>query len=219
MKTEELIVHLAGAAKPVQVLPRPSARFARWAAIAVTIAALAIIAIGPRADLANMIRQPAYVLFALATLSIAFLSAAAAFVLSVPGAERSRVQRVLPFAIAGMWGFGLLMLVREDGDLLRRVVALPIHVACILEIAGIGLVAGWALFRMLQRAAPLDATWSAASAALAATGIGAFATHIICPIDDPAHHLVGHFVPVLLLTIAGIAAGRRSLDWWRGSVQ
>ena len=219
MKTEELIVQLAYAAEPVEVLPRLSLRLARWTAMALTIAGLAILIIRPRADLMSMIRQPAYTGFALLTLSIALLSAAAAFVLSVPGAERSRLQRVMPFAIGSMWGFCLLILVGAGGEALRRVVALPIHVACILEIAGIGLLAGWALIRMLQRAAPLDATWSAALAALAATAVGAFATHIICPIDDPAHHLVGHFVPAILLTIAGISAGRPSLEWWRGSVQ
>jgi hypothetical protein len=215
VKTDELIVHLARGAEPVRVLPRPSVRLAQWMAIALTVAGLAVLIIGPRADLTIMLRQPAYVILALATVSIASLSGAAAFVLSVPGAERSRLQRVVPFALAAAWAFALVLMMRAGGHILQRVVAFPIHVACILEIAAIGVISGWVIFRMLQRAAPLDATWSAALAALAGTGVGAFATHVICPIDDPAHHLVGHFAPVMLLTMAGMAAGRRSLDWLR----
>ena len=49
-------------------------------------------------------------------------------------------------------------------------------------------------------------------ATLAAASLGAVATQFICPIDDPAHHLVSHFLPVLLLSGVGALAGRRWLD-------
>ncbi len=68
---------------------------------------------------------------------------------------------------------------------------------------------------MLRRAAPLRLTWSAVLATLAATSIGAAATQIVCPVDDPAHHLVGHIAPMALLTIGIAAAGA---DRLRGRV-
>jgi hypothetical protein len=107
----------------------------------------------------------------------------------------------------------LVSLVTVGGDPVQRVAALPIHVACILEIAGFCVLAGWPLFAMLRRAAPLRRSWSGALAALAAASLCAAATQFICPIDDPAHHLVGHFIPVMLLCGAGALAGRRLLDW------
>jgi hypothetical protein len=70
---------------------------------------------------------------------------------------------------------------------------------------------------MLRRAAPLRQGWCGALATLAAAAIGAAATQVLCPIDDPAHQLVGHLLPVILLAVAGLVAGRRALDWRRGS--
>jgi hypothetical protein len=70
-----------------------------------------------------------------------------------------------------------------------------------------------ALFVMLRRAAPLRGAWSAALATLAAVALGAVATQFICPLDDPAHQLVGHVLPVAFLAVFGAIAGRRSLNW------
>ena len=93
---------------------------------------------------------------------------------------------------------------------------MPIHAACVIEIAGFGLLVGWPLFVMLRRAAPLHQTWTAALGTLAATALGAAATQFICPIDDPAHQLVGHLLPVIVLCgVGALTAGRRLLDWLR----
>jgi hypothetical protein len=98
-------------------------------------------------------------------------------------------------------------------DPVPRVLAMPVHVSCVLEIAGFGLLAGWPLVTMLRRAAPLQRDWSAALASLAAAALGATATHFICPVDDPAHQLVGHVAVVVLASAAGALMARRSLDW------
>ena len=75
------------------------------------------------------------------------------------------------------------------------------------------MVPGWALFAMLRRAAPLQRAWSAALATLAAVALAAVATQIICPVDDPAHQLVGHALPVAFLSVCGAIVGRRWLNW------
>ena len=103
MRTDELIVQLARAAGPVRPLPGPSVRLARWTAAAVPVTALGVIVIGPRADVLTAIHQPTFVGLAVATLGTALLSAAGAFVLSVPGAERSPLQRAVPLVAGGVW--------------------------------------------------------------------------------------------------------------------
>jgi len=213
VRTEELIVQLAGAAGPVRPLPPPSVRLARWTAAALPVPALGVIVIGARADVLTAIHEPAFVGLAGVTLVTALLSAAGAFVLSVPGAERSPIQRIMPLAAGGAWALVLIRLLAMGGDSVRRVLALPIHWPCIIEIAGLGIVPGWALFAMLRRAAPLRRAWSAALATLAAVALSAAATQFICPIDDPAHQLVGHVLPVAFLAVVGAIGGRRSLNW------
>jgi hypothetical protein len=64
---------------------------------------------------------------------------------------------------------------------------------------------------MIRHAAPLSLTWTAVLAALAATSIGVAATQIVCPVDDSAHHLVGHLAPMALLTLGIAAAGAHPL--------
>ena len=62
---------------------------------------------------------------------------------------------------------------------------------------------GWVLLPMLRRAAPLRRAWSAALATLASVAFGAAATQFHLSIDDPAHQLVGHVLPVALLGLGG----------------
>jgi hypothetical protein len=213
VRTEDLIVQLARAAGPVPPLANPLVRLARWTATVVPLLALAVLLAGPRADVLTAIRQPSFIALAVVTFATALLSAAGAFVLSVPGAERSPVHRTIPLLAAGTWALWSIARLIEGGDPVRSLLSLPIHSLCVIEIAGLGVIPGWALFSMLRRAAPLRLAWSAALATLAAGALGAAATQILCPLDDPAHHLVGHLLPVMLFAGAGTIAGRRSLDW------
>jgi hypothetical protein len=217
VKTDDLIVQLARSAVPVRRLARPSVRLAQWAAAAVALAALCVLVIGPRVDVWIAVHQPAFVALAIVTLLTALLAAASSFVMSVPGAERSPLQRIAPLAAGAIWSVFLVLMLMAGGDAFQRVLALPVHWACVIEIAGIGFVPGWALLAMLRRAAPLHLAWNAALATLAAVSLGVVATQFICPIDDPAHQLVGHLFPAAMLVVVGTFAGRRSLDWLRAS--
>jgi hypothetical protein len=213
VRTEELIVQLAREAGPVRTLAAPSLRLAQWTAAALPLTVLAVVVIGPRADVLTAIHGPAFVGLALVTFVTGLLSAAVAFVLSVPGAERSALQRALPLVAGGAWLLLLIVLLTAGGDPGRRVIALPFHALCVIEIAGLGAVPGWALFVMLRRAAPLRRVWSAAFATLASVALGALATQFLCPIDDPAHQLVGHLLPVMIFSVCGAIVGRRWLNW------
>ncbi len=179
----------------------------------VVVAGAGVLLWGPRADITEALRQPAYEARLVATLMTALLAAAAAFVLSVPGAERSPVQRMLPFVAVGAWAALLVSLLVAGGDPVARVLAFPVNWPCSYKIFGFCLIPGIALVALLRRAAPLQPVWSALLAMLAATALGATAAQFICPVDDPAHQLVGHVLPVLVLAAAGTIVGYRSLQW------
>jgi hypothetical protein len=216
VRTEDLIVELVRSAEPVQPLPSPWVRMAQWTGGAALIAVLGVVVIHPRQDLSTVILQPAFVGLAAATAITALFAAVGAFALSVPGAGRP-LHRVVPIVAGGVWALMLIDSLRVGGHSLQRTIALPVHLACIAEIVGLGLVPGWVIFKMLRRAAPLQRAWTGALATLAAVGLSATATQIICPINDPAHQLVGHFAPVAALVVVGAVVGRRSLEWLRGA--
>jgi hypothetical protein len=216
VRTDELIVQLARAAGPVHPLPSPSARLARWIAVVLPITALGVIVMHPRVDLGAALQDPRFVGRALATVATALLSAASAFVLSVPGAERSPFQRAVPLLAGGLWALVLTLFLIDGGNPVPRLATLPFNPPCIYQIIGLSVVPGLALFAMLRRAAPLQPAWSAALATLAAAALSAAGTQMICPVDDPAHQLVGHVVPVIALTVIGGVVGRPLLDWLAG---
>jgi hypothetical protein len=213
--TDDLIVQLAQSAGPVQPLPAPSARLARWTIRALLVTAASVLVIGARPDVMPLMQDAAFVGLAAVTLLTGLASAFCAFVLSIPGAERTSAQRVFPFVAAAAWIAGLTVLLQADGGSPGRVLALPIHPLCIFEIAALGVIPGWTLFTMLRQAAPLESGWTAAFATLAAVAFGAAGTQLLCPIDDPAHHLAGHVGPVALYAVAGAFLFRGSLQWFR----
>jgi hypothetical protein len=213
VRTDELIMALASNARAVRPLGRPSLRLAGWSAATLPVTALAAMAVGLRADVWSALADPVFTGFLLVTVCTAAVSAAGTLVLSVPGAERPVLSRVLPLAIGGLWPLALVAILAPRGDAAQRLWLWPFHWACLIEITGLSIVPGWILFAMLRRAAPLRRAWSGALAALAAAGIGATATQLICPLDDPAHQLVGHVLPVAALTLSGALAGHRYLNW------
>ena len=213
MKTDELIVELTRSLEPVERLRSPLVRLTRWAMVSLSVAALGVLAIGPRADISTAIRQPSFAVLGLMALVTAIGAAASALVLSIPGGERTPAQRGVPLLVGTVWVLTLVAMLNADGAAWTRLLALPVHAACLVEIAGFAVVPAWGLFAMIRHAAPLSLTWTAVLAALAAASIGVAATQIVCPVDDSAHHLVGHLAPMALLTL-GIAAARRpSLRW------
>jgi len=214
MKTDELILELAKSAGPVTRLAPPSVRVWRWLGMAATLAAVAVIAIGPRADLGAAVTRPAFVASLLALLVATVSAAAVALAMSVPGAERSPRQRVLPIAAVVAWALTWLLMIATSSAGHARL----IHAGCAIEIAVLGMVSGWTLLTMLRRAAPLQPAWTAGIAAIAAVTVASAATQVICPIDDPAHQLVGHVLIAALVGLAAFVVGRgRLARTWIGT--
>jgi hypothetical protein len=181
-----------------------------------TLALLGVLIIGGRAGISRVVENRDWIWILLLTLGTAISSAFASLVLSVPGTERSPAQRAAPLILVTGWLVGLSVLLSSGGSPLSRLLAFPVHILCIVEIAAFAAIPAWALLDMIRRAAPLRPAWSAALAALAATALGAGATQILCPIYDPAHHIVGHFGPMVALAAGITLAKKRRVSSWLG---
>ena len=210
MTTEELIVRLAGSAGPVRLLRPPGRRLFLWGAPSIALTGLGVALIGARVDLSTAIGGLPFLVLAFVAVATSFVAAGAALRLSVPGTGRSPDLWV-PIAAAGGWALVLVASLASSGPVERVFALSHLHVGCVLQIAALALFPGWALLAMLRRAAPLPYRWIGGAAALAAASLAAGGTQFICPLDDPAHLLVGHFVPVIALASSGVALGRRAL--------
>lgn len=214
MRTDELIVQLARAASPIRPLPPPGIRAVRWLTAALFVMIVAIALGGPRADLAAALGQPIFLVSFAALVLTLGSGASAAFVLSVPGAERSLAQHVLPVLTAATWT-AIWLSVWSTADAPAGPRTAPIHRACALQIAMCALATGWLLFTMIVRAAPLRPLWTAAVAGLASMAAGAAVAQVFCPIDDARHQLAGHVLVGLMVAGAGFLAGALVLSTGR----
>lgn len=99
--TSELIDTLVKCATPVRRLRSPAARALLWAAFAGLVLLLLAIGHGLRVDLAERLREPAFVASVAAALATAILAAVAAFTISLP--DRSRWWLLLPAPTLAIW--------------------------------------------------------------------------------------------------------------------
>jgi hypothetical protein len=208
MKTDELIAQLASRAAPVQPLPSPAVRALAWSAVALASAAAGIVIFGARPDLGAVLTQPQFMWPLVAAIVTAAVAAGAALVLAIPGSERSPALRGSSVALGVLWASMLVWFVVRAGHGFAGASDWPI---CFLRVIGVGLAPALVLFGMLRRAAPLRLTWTSALAATAAMAAGAMAVQIVCPVDDAAHALLGHFGPVLAIALLGAGTARRTL--------
>jgi hypothetical protein len=210
--TEELIVALAADAQPVRLLPPPEVRFARWVAASAAMIVAGVLTIGLRPNAAALVFDTGFVAQALLLAAVALVAAAGAFVLSVPGRERTAAQRWAPLAVGTAWAVLLVTgFVRTGGSLvdLRRE---PLHAFCAAVIMGFAVAPGFLLFAMVQRAAPLRRSWSAGLVALGGAACGLSVIQWVCPIGRVEHLLVAHALPAVVLAMAAAVAGAIALE-------
>ena len=209
------IATLVRSATPVTPLEQPSVRLARFAITSTALVLLSVVILGVRSDVAAQMINGWFVARATATLAIVVAAAIVAVFMSVPGVEPSRLVRALPLTACLVWTAMLISTIAATRSPLDVLLQVTPHPSCVLLIAATALPPGVALVRMLQHAAPLQATWTAGLAGLASLALGALGAQFVCSNDAAAHHLLWHFTPVVLLTLASAAAGPSVFGWSR----
>lgn len=197
MSVDPLIARLAADAGPVHVVRPVRVRLARWSAAMLLFLVAATVVLGIRSDLAAMLAQPGFLWSAAAIATAAVLAAAAALVLSVPGAERTIAQRAAPVLCVSVWPVLLLVSPARSPEAATT----PAGV-CVLLIAAIAAGPGWLLHRYVQEGASLTPAWSTGLTMLAAGCAGALVQQLHCPSDA-----LWHLVPEHVLAVAALAAG------------
>jgi hypothetical protein len=99
--TPQLIALLAGSAKPVRRLRPPLVRAAIWLLLAALVFAVLAVGHGLRADFAQRMAQPVFVVGIAASLVTGILAAVASFFISLP--DRSRAWGLLPLPLLLIW--------------------------------------------------------------------------------------------------------------------
>ncbi len=212
MATNELIASLVQDLQPVQPLPLPRVRVARWSVVAAGGLAVIAAAIGLRVDLAVAAATASFQAHAALLMVAAVASAAAALTLAMPGEPFAGARRWTPWVAITTWGLWLAgeLSVHVAGG--QALWPIPPGMGCVAKAVAFGLAPGAVLIAMLGRGAPGDTRATMVFAGLAAAAVGAFGVELTCPLTSPAHILLWHAGPVVVAVLMALLFGRRLLD-------
>ncbi len=215
--TSDLIDSLVADAAPVRRLRRPVARLAGWLLLATVLLTLVALVHGLRPDLALKLRQPAFVASVAAAIVTGILSAAAAFIASVPG--RSRHWLWVPLPALAFWmgtiAYGCLtnwVQIGEEG------ISPGETVRCFTTLLIVSTPLSVGLLVMLRYVARLWPVPVAMCAALAVAAITAAALSFVHPLDASAMILLWNLGITLVFVTGGsclavdCSIGRQHLD-------
>ena len=209
-KTPDLIDALVECATPVRRLRPPLVRGALWLALAALILALLAIVHGVRADLAERLHQPVFVVSITAALATGVLAAVAAFMVSLP--DRSQWWLAVPAPALAVWvgtiGYGCLtdwVVIGPDG------VRFGETLRCFATLVLTSVPLAIALAVMLRYAALLRPGAVTLAGALAVAAITSSALSLFHDLDATMMILIWNLGTAALITGLGGLFGRRVL--------
>lgn len=213
MNTDQLIDKLVaeGAQKP---LPHPVKQVSFWLLGTLIYLAVFCLFVGFRDDIAAKFAEPLYT-FELVFMSLTALSAAwAAVYLSRPDCCQMPWIKYVPFVFLTLWAaVAFLGFKNLSGSQIVQMAALR-QFDCPWHILLFSLPPGIALFFLIRKGAPLQLYWAGIVAALSVTAFAYAGMRLVEMNDNPAHLLVWHALPVMIISIAGMLAGKYTLRWF-----
>jgi hypothetical protein len=212
--TSRLIVELAARASRVSPLWPPGRRVAAWLVACLIVLGL-VNARAARPDLAERLRESAYLIDLASILILATLLAHRASLAAVPGREQGRLAGVVGVA-CGTLVVALGVLHRTDaGQSLETF--MTVGLPCLGTTALMAIVPTAALLVAVRRGAPVAPARAAALAGAAGWLLAYLAARLTCPLDEVFHIWVWHLGPVAVASACAAALGAVWLERWKRS--
>jgi hypothetical protein len=206
---DNLVQHLAEGVAPVKPAPHPFVVSLGLTLAAALYLAVALVAAGPRADLAHQLHAPWFVA-ELVLLFVTFAtSALGAALLAYPDLHQRRRA-----AFAPVWSFALFVVVLILAWRANPHAPPPVHnFQCTISISLVAVLPGVWTFYALRRLASTHQRLAGAVAALSAFSVGALWLRLHEVNDSIAHVVEWHYLPMLAVGLVGAWLGKRLLRW------
>lgn len=207
MDTETLIAQFTteGARKP---LPHPLAIGGKWLMLFTAYLVIVILISGARPDIEAKIVQPLYLMELAGMLATAITAAITASFLALPDVGGRPWMKFVPLIPIMMLGV-LLMQTIASGNAMPLLECVQMQrYDCLLRIALFSIVPVAFIFITIQRAAPTRCCWAGSMAGLSAASFGYVFLRLVDTNDDPSALVIWHLIPVMLVTMAGMMAGK-----------
>ncbi|MGE5476811.1 MAG: NrsF family protein [Bacteroidales bacterium] len=200
METDHLIEALAAEGTPVHRLASPSRRLLSWLALALPAAAMIVMMMGLRPDIAIRLAEPRFLTQEAAAIATALTAASAAFYAGIPGTPRWRLfLPLLPFAL---WSASLGQQCWQEWlSSGSSGMEFQFDAECIPGIVMVGLIPALVILAMIRRGAPFQPRLTITLGTLAAAALGDAALRLFHPIDAGLMVLVWQLGTVTLLSL------------------
>ena len=212
MDTELLINKLVkeGARQP---LPHPFQQALFW--LGGTIAYLTVLSgySGLRSEIMDRLGDPIYALELALLIGMALSATLAALCLSRPDSYQKPVVKYVPFVFLALWVLAALAV--ADGlswDTILHTMTLG-QFDCVWHILLFSVPPAAAIFMIVRKGATIQTAWAGSMATLAVTSFAYLCMRLIEQNDNPAHLVVWHALPIVLLCVLGMLAGMYLLRW------
>ncbi len=212
MDTNDLIQTLIaeGARKPMPGVPR---QLAAWMLGTLTWLSLIVWHSGLRPDFAGKIAEPFYVPELILLGGAGLSMALAALALARPDGARMLRAPFLPLGFLATWSVAAMLGMAPMGHAAMAQIMDTRQFDCVACIAALGVPPGLAMLLMVRGGATVHSWRAGFMAACAAATFAYLCMRLIEPNDHPAHLLVWHAGPVLVLSLMGAILGKFVLRW------
>ena len=212
MNTDRLIDKLVaeGAKKP---LPHPMKQAMFWLIGTLMYLAAFSVYMGFRADIATKFAETLYIAD-IVFMSLTAMSAGwAALCLSRPDGCQMPWIKYIPFDFLVLWAaVAFLGAENLNGAKILNTVTLC-QFDCTWHILLLSLPPGIVLFLLIRKGAPVQLYWAGIMATMSVTAFAYVCMRVLEMNDSPAHLLVWHALPVMIMSLVGMLAGKYTLRW------
>lgn len=213
MNTEQLISQLVneGAQEP---LPHPVKQTMMWLLVAFLYLGGLALYFGFRADIADQLSNVFIDLELVLLLGMAVSAALAAFCLSRPDGHQKPWIKYIPFAFLLPWAIAAFAGSAHDLQLANILHAMTLNkFGCPWHIVLFSAPPGIVMFLALRKGATIRCCWAGSMAAWSVSAFAYMLMRLIEQNDDPAHLLVWHVLPIVLICMVGMMIGKFALRW------
>jgi hypothetical protein len=213
MNTDDLIRQFVdeGAGKP---LLNPMLQSVLWIAGISLYLYVFLFFDGFRPDVSEKLALTEFVVELFVLFLIGFSATIAAFCLSRPDSFQLPWIKYLPFPLIVVWIFIAFANAGSElglNSLLQSVnmqrLDCPIHLLLFSSLPGI------AMFVLIRMGAAIRYYWAGIMSTLSVTAFAYLFMRLVEYNDNPAHLIIWHALPVFLLCLLGMYAGRKTLRW------
>lgn len=205
--SEEFIHNLAkeGAKKPFE---NPYLLGTKWFLLLTIYFAALVLFYGHRSDLLEKINQPAFLIEIIFLILTVITATFAASFLALPDLNQKPYIRFLPLIplaflslmlIYGIFNFSTISFVEclKSG-----------HSVCFTHLIFYSIIPALIMFWKVKKAAPIKFYWSGLMIGLAVASFGYLMLRLVEKSDEPELLLMWHFVPIFVIMIMGMIAGK-----------